>query len=179
MTPPDLSTIAPRLVSVRLDALTAVMLPLVGFLAVVIARYSRVYLQADPGRRRYAWALAATLGAVALLVITGNLLVIALAWTAAGLALHALLTHYPDRPQALVAAHKKFILSRLADACVLGAVALIGRAVGRLDLDAIDAFARASDRLPPSLEAAAVLLAVGVSLKSAQLPFHGDRKSVV
>ena len=49
-----------------------------------------------------------------------QLLVITLAWLATSLALHQLLTFYKRRPEARIAAHKKFIVSRLADACMLG-----------------------------------------------------------
>ena len=158
---------------VRLDVVTRVMLVLVCFIAVVIVRYSRTYLQGDAGQLRYARALLATLAAVTVLVLTNNLLVIALAWMGTSLAVHQLLTFYPDRPQALVAAHKKFLLSRLADACMLGATVLIGLNVGSLELDTVNAWARASGSMPPSMQLAALLLVFAASLKSAQLPFHG------
>ena len=60
---------------------------------------------------------------------------LALAWIAASLALHALLTFYRDRPAALIAAHKKFLASRVADVCLLGAVVLIGANLGTLEID--------------------------------------------
>ncbi len=158
---------------VRLDIVTAVMLCLVCVIGLVIARYSRTYLQGDRGQRRYARWFLATLGAVTLLVVSNNLLVIALAWTATSLALHQLLTFYGDRRPALIAAHKKFLVSRLADVCLLVAVALVGFTVGSVDLDAIANWVRSYEHLPRSLDFAAVLIVVAVSLKSAQLPFHG------
>jgi NAD(P)H-quinone oxidoreductase subunit 5 len=158
---------------VRLDAVTRVMLVLVAFIAVVIVRYSRSYLQGDAGQVRYARALLATLAAVTILVLANNLLVIALAWLGTSLALHQLLTFYRHRPQALVVAHKKFLVSRLADACMLGATVLIGTSAGSLDLDAVTAWAQANGPTPASMQLAAVLLVLAASLKSAQLPFHG------
>jgi NAD(P)H-quinone oxidoreductase subunit 5 len=158
---------------VRIDVVTSVMLTLVCSIAAVIVRYSRTYLAGEPGQDRYARALLATLAAVTVVVIANDLLVIVLAWMATSLALHQLLAFYDDRPQALVVAHKKFLLSRLADACLLAAVGLVGLGAGSLHLDVVYAWARSEGPLSPSLQLAAGLLVAGVSLKSAQLPFHG------
>ena len=158
---------------VRLDAVARVMLLLVCFIAVVIVRYSRPYLDRDPGQARCARALLVTLTAVTVLVIASNLIVIALAWMVTSLALHQLLTFYRDRPRAIIAAHKKFLVSRLADACMLGALAVLASSTRRLDLDSVDALVSGGQPLSVGMQGAAVLLVVAVSLKSAQLPFHG------
>ncbi len=158
---------------VRLDMVTALLLGLVCFIGFVILRYSRAYLDGEPGQARYVRWLMATLAAVTLLVVSNNLLVMALAWVGTSLALHQLLTFYAERPQALVAAHKKFLVSRVADLCLAGALVLIFRQVGSLDLDVIHAWVNSSGSLPPSVQGAAVLLVLGASLKCAQLPFHG------
>lgn len=158
--------------SLRLDSLTAVMLALIATIGFVIVDYSRGYLRGDPGQARHERWLLATLGAVSALVVSNNLVVLALAWTATSLALHQLLTFYRDRPQALIAAHKKFIVSRAADACVLGAVALVASTYGTAAMDEV--FERAASAgQPRAIDAAMVLLAFAVVLKSAQLPFHG------
>ncbi len=93
-----------------------------------------------------------------------------MAWTATSLALHQLLTFYPDRTGALVAAHKKFLVSRLADLCLLACLPLVHASVGSLNLDQIAAWAGAHPGLSPSMHVAAVLVVVAVALKSAQLP---------
>jgi NAD(P)H-quinone oxidoreductase subunit 5 len=156
----------------RLDGVTGVLLALVALLGGVLVRFSAAYLDGDGGRSRYARWLMATLAAVSTLLVADHLLVIALAWTATGLSLHRLLTFYADRPRALVAAHKKFLLSRAADLCNFAAIGLIGLEVGSLRLGDVNARA-AEGPLPASLEAAAALLAVGASIKCAQLPFQG------
>ncbi|MEM1415969.1 MAG: NADH-quinone oxidoreductase subunit L [Myxococcota bacterium] len=154
----------------QLDAVTSVMLGLIAFLALVITRYSRAYVGSEDGGPRYVRFLLATLAAVTTLVVTRNLLVMVLAWTAASLALHQLLTFFPGRPLALVAAHKKFIVSRLADLCLLSAVVLIQTSLGTLDLMELAAI---TGPLPERVEAATFLLVVGACLRTAQLPFHG------
>jgi NAD(P)H-quinone oxidoreductase subunit 5 len=158
---------------VRIDAVSCVMLVLVTGIGLVIARYSRTYLQGDPGVARYFRGLLVTLSAVTALVIANNLLVIAAAWTATSFALHELLTFYGDRTAALVAAHKKFLVSRLADLCLWTCLALVHLTVGSLSLDRIFAWVGAHPALTPTMHGAAVLLVVAVALKSAQLPFHG------
>ena len=158
---------------VRVDAVTCVMLLLVCSIGLVIVRYSRTYLQGEPGLARYFRWLLLTLSAVTSLVIANNLLVVALAWTGTSLALHQLLTFYSDRTTALVAAHKKFLVSRLADACLLACLALVHANVGSLNLDGIAAWASSHPDLSPSMQVAAVLVVIAAALKSAQLPFHG------
>ena len=159
--------------SVRLDALTAVMLLLTTAVAAVILRFSRRYLDGEPGRPRYVRWFLATMACVSLLVVTNDLPVLALAWTGTSLALYQLLTFYGDRAPALIAAHKKFLVSRVADLAIFAAVALVWRATGTLRIDALLAHAAALREVPATLQAAGLLLAVGVVLRSAQLPVHG------
>jgi NAD(P)H-quinone oxidoreductase subunit 5 len=158
---------------VRLDAVTSVMLLLVSFIGLIIVRYARTYLHGEAGLARFHRWLLLTLAAVTSLVVVNNLLVLALAWIATSVALHQLLTFYPDRTAAVVAAHKKFLVSRLADLCLLGFLALTQASVGSLELDQVTAWAGAHPGRTPSMQLAAGLLVVAVALKSAQLPFHG------
>jgi NAD(P)H-quinone oxidoreductase subunit 5 len=157
----------------RSDPLGALMLVLVSFIGWVIVRYSQPYLGGARGQPRYIRGLMLTLAAVSLLVVTNNLAVLALAWIATSLALHGLLTFFDDRPQALIAAHKKFLVSRVADLCLGGGVALVGVQLGTLDIDRAIAAARALPAMPGSLQVAALLLAASAMLKCAQLPVQG------
>lgn len=163
----------PRLLSVRTDALTSVMLVLVTFIGWVVVRFSQRYLDGDPHQLAYLRRLLLTLAAVSALASSNNLLLIALLWLATSLSLHGLLTHFADRGAAQIAAHKKFLLSRMADVCLLGAVVLIGSSVHSLELDRVFHAAERASSLPPALGLAGVLIALSVLLKCAQLPFHG------
>lgn len=158
---------------IQQDNLTLIMLTLVGFIAWVIIRYSKNYLAGDPGQTRYNLWLSLTLISVCILVVTDHLLLLALAWTATNLSLHQLLTFYPERRAAMLAAHKKFLLSRLADLTLFEAVFLIWQALGTDRIDLISQSLATQGTLTPRLEWAAVLLAVTAILKCAQLPFHG------
>lgn len=162
--------------SLWLDALSATMLVLVSFIGVVVVRYSRHYLDGDPGQSRFVARLCATLAAVLSLIAVGNLLPFALAWVATSLGLHGLLVFYRERPAAVLAARKKFLVSRLGDACLLGALVLVYASVGTLEYgglgSAIGAL-RAAGSEPLALQAAALCIAVAALLKSAQFPLHG------
>jgi len=160
-------------ISLRSDALGVTMLLLVSFIGWVIVGYSQPYLEGERGQPRYIRGLLLTLAAVSLLVLTNNLLVLALAWIATSLALHGLLTFFDRRPQALIAAHKKFLASRVADLFLLGGIALLGGTLGTLEIDQAIAAAKALPHPPAALQAAALLIAASALLKCAQLPVHG------
>lgn len=158
--------------SLRLDALSATMLVLVAFVGWAVVRYARTYLDGDPHHSRFMRALSATLAAVLTLVVAGNMILFVLAWIATSLTLHRLLLHYPERPNAILAARKKFVAARLSDICLIGATVLVWRAFGTLDIAAL---AGAAKGATPTFatSTAAVLIALAALLKSAQLPLHG------
>lgn len=171
---PDASGRAPSTWTfLSFDAVTCTMAMLVTFIGVIVSRYARKYLEGDPGRSRFASSLFMTLTAISLLVLSDNLLLTAAAWTATSLALHRLLVFYPERPQAVLAARKKFLLSRLADLLIVAAIVMLASTVGTLHIGALDAWATARETLPWEVDLAVVLLVLAVVLKSAQIPFHG------
>lgn len=159
------------------DALTAVMFLLVSFVGCIVIAYSRNYLAGDPGHGRFLRWLCLTLAAVLLLIIAGNMVQFALAWTATSLALNRLLLFYPERPAAVLAARKKFIASRTGDLCIVIAILLLWRVFGGLDYATLFAGARtiaaSGATMPGGVTAAAVLLVIAALLKSAQFPLHG------
>jgi NAD(P)H-quinone oxidoreductase subunit 5 len=156
----------------RLDAPGAVVLMLVGFVGWVIVRFSHRYLQGERGERRGLALMSATLAAVALVLVADHLLLLAAAWMVTSLTLHRLLNFYAERPAARMAAHKKFLAGRMADAALLGAIALLGSAYGTLSLDAMLAAADAQG-VPALAQAGLVLLVLTALLKCAQMPLHG------
>ena len=157
----------------RADAVGGVVMLLVAFVGWVIVRYSQPYLNGEREERHYVRWLMATLATVGVVVATNHVLVLALAWTATSLALHRLLTFFGDRPQAVLAAHKKFIVGRAADLCMLAAAGLLFAAFGTLHIDRIALRAAAVPQLPLAAQAAVLLIACAALLKCAQLPFHG------
>ena len=158
--------------SLYVDALSAILLALVSFIGVVVLRFSRNYLDGDPGQSRFFKWLALTLAAVLTLIVSGNLALLIAAWIVTSLGLHRLLLFYPERPAAQFAAKKKFVASRIGDLCLLAAAWLLWTRFGTLELPELMASAKA---LPPARELSApgLLIACAALLKSAQLPMHG------
>ncbi len=104
------------------DSLSAIMLILVSFLGAIVIHFSKNYLAGDPRQGRFIRWMCLTIGSVLVVIISGNLLMFTLAWIATSLSLHQLLTFYPERKAALLSARKKFLISRLGDACMIGAL---------------------------------------------------------
>ena len=162
--------------SVRLDALSAVMFALVAFLGGAVLRFSRSYLDGDARHGVFLGNLAFTVACVMLLVLAGNLGQLTAMWLSTSFALHTLLLFYPDRRNAVIAARKKFIVARLGDAALVVAAVLLYRAFGTADLGTLTQLAASAleaGTVPAGVVTAAVLVALTAALKSAQFPTHG------
>jgi len=162
--------------SVRIDGLSAVMLALVAILGAVVLGFSRHYLGGDERQGKFLGDMALTIACVMGLVVSGNVVGLVVLWSLTSLALHRLLLFYPERPGAVVAARKKFVVARAGDACLAAAAVILVRQFGSGDIGVIlegAARAAASGAVPPVLEAAAALIGVTAVLKAAQFPAHG------
>ncbi|MTW19245.1 oxidoreductase [Rhodoplanes serenus] len=157
---------------VRLDAVGATMMLLVAFVGWVVLRFSIRALDGDARQGPFlGWTLA-TLAAVLVLVMAGNLLQLVVGWIATSLCLHRLLLFHPKRPGAVRAARKKFLMARIADVALVFAVALLAVAYGTVDIASISEAARSGTGTTLTVAAAAAL-ALAAFLKSAQFPTHG------
>ncbi|MBK1733467.1 NADH-quinone oxidoreductase subunit L [Thiococcus pfennigii] len=159
---------------VFVDTVTVIMLALVSLIGAVVTTYARTYMAGDAGEGHFHKWLVLTLAAILTLIVSSNLIMFALAWMATSLNLHRLLLFYPERPDARLAAHKKFVFSRVGDASLFTAALLIGASVHTLDFANLDAGIAALDgTIPVTLHVAAWLIALSAVLKCAQFPFHG------
>jgi NAD(P)H-quinone oxidoreductase subunit 5 len=157
--------------SIRLDVVSVVMLLLVSFIGWVVVRYTATYLDGEARQGAFTGWLCLTLAAVLVLVLSGDLVQLALAWVATSLCLHRLLLFYPNRVAAQRAAAKKFVTARLGDGALICAAVLLSLAYGTTDIAAILSAARAGSG--GVAIAAAGCLAAAALLKSAQFPTHG------
>ena len=159
------------------DAFSAVMLILVGFVGAIVVAYSKNYLAGDPDQGRFFKRLSITLAAALLLMASGNVFQLVLAWVATSLALHQLLTFYKDRPQAVLAARKKALASRAGDVALVVAAGLLLSVFGTLEIPALLERGRARSprraRRPGLVHFAILLVVVAALVKSAQFPLHG------
>jgi len=158
--------------SLRLDALSAIMFVLVAFVGAIVVEYSRNYMDGEERQGVFTGRLCLTLASVTLLVLSGNLAMLVLAWIGTSLALQTLLLFYADRPKAIIAGRKKFITARMSDALLIGAAVLLYQAFGTGDIGAMLAAAGQAEA-SVMIGIAALLLAGAALLKSAQFPFHG------
>ncbi|REG91001.1 proton-conducting transporter transmembrane domain-containing protein [Algoriphagus antarcticus] len=162
--------------SIRLDALSILMLAMIALISFIVVRFSLNYLDGDPQQGAFIGRLAATIASVQLLVLSGNLELLFVSWVLTSVSLHRLLVFYKDRPGAIIAARKKFILARLGDICLLAAFVLLYFQFGTGNLEMI--FQEIKNNLASGIamngiEAVAVLLVSAALLKSAQFPTHG------
>lgn len=161
---------------IYLDPLSAAMFCLVSFVGTIVSVYSRNYMDGDPGADRFMRWLSVTLASVLVLIIAGNGLQLAVGWIATSLCLHKLLVFYPERPAAELAARKKYVVSRIGEAALVGALALIYDRFGTLDYASIFAATntlRASGAdIGTALHVASLLVVIAALIKSAQFPLH-------
>lgn len=155
------------------DEISALMTALVSFIGWNIARFSLRYLDRTPDQGKYFRWVGFTLGSVLTMIQAGNLGLFLVAWILASLGLHQLLLFYPDRPAAQRAAWTKFIISRIGDIAILGAIIVCYSQAGTLHFATLfDSVASPSQWDRSSLAWASILFAVGAITKSAQFPFH-------
>lgn len=162
--------------SFRLDSIAVSMFFMVAFLSYVIIKFSNNYLDGDQRQGLFFGRLVATIASVQLLILSGNLGVLFISWVLTSIFLNKLLLYYPDRILAKIAAHKKFIVARLADLALLTSFILLYSAFGTGNLEEI--FIKTQSQTSIHLvsfnvQLAACLLAISALFKSAQFPTHG------
>jgi NAD(P)H-quinone oxidoreductase subunit 5 len=161
-------------INVYVNALTVIMLLLVAFVGVIVARYSSTYMDGDAHEGRFHRWLSLTLGSFLTLIATGNMWGFLISSVATSVCLNELLGFYRDRPGAVLAARKKSMFSKIADTSMLAAFVLIARTLHTSQFaDIASALASMHGPLPEALQIASGLIVLSAILKSAQFPFHG------
>ena len=160
-------------ISFMFDALSVVMYALVAFVGLIVVRYSRNYLDGDPGQTRFVRQLCLTIAAVQILVVSGNLMQLLAAWITTSILLNKLLLFYAERPAARLAARKKFVVSRASDLALVGATLLLFGQFDSFDIKTIAEAARETAETGVLLHVAGLLVVLAALLKSAQFPLHG------
>jgi len=153
-----------------IDSLTAIMLLVVGIVALMVMVFSLGYMADDPGFVRYYALLSLFTASMTLLVIGGSLLTLFVGWELVGACSYLLIGFWFTKPSAAAAATKAFLTTRVGDVGLMLGLAVLWTATGSLG------YAEVTETLPtmaPSaVTAAALLLAVGAMGKSAQFPLH-------
>jgi NADH-quinone oxidoreductase subunit L len=158
--------------STYVDAITMVMLPVVTIVALMVMVYSVGYMH---GEVRYGWyfaVLSLFVAAMLTLVVSGNLILLYLAWEGVGLASYLLIGFYWERQSAAEAAKKAFVTTRIGDVGLLIGIILLWRATGTFDIQEIIAAATSGQIGETYLTVAMLFLFGGAVGKSAQFPLH-------
>jgi NADH-quinone oxidoreductase subunit L len=167
--------------ALRYDALSAVMVAMVCFVAMLIHVYSIGYMAHDAyPRYRFFSYLSLFTFSMLMLVTADNLLQLFFGWEGVGLCSYLLIGYWYDRPSANAAAIKAFITNRIGDLFFAVGVALIFFKFGSTEFSVIfPAVARhQADTYSvlggtfPAFEVIGVLLFIGAMGKSAQIGLH-------
>jgi NADH-quinone oxidoreductase subunit L len=164
----------------RLDALSGVMLLVVTGVGFLIHVYSAGYMHDDPGYWRYFSFLNFFIFAMVLLVSANSFLILLVGWAAVGLASYLLIGFWYQRPSAVAAAKKAFVVNVIGDFGLMLAIFLLYNKFGTLayngilfnSQDTTTAAPQAFAVNDPMLIAITLLLFLACAAKSAQLPLH-------
>jgi len=162
--------------TLRADAMTAMMLATVTFVSLLVAVFSSGYMHGDRGYPRYFAEVALFVFSMCMLVLADNFLTLFVFWEAVGLCSYLLIGFWFEKPSAAAAAKKAFVVNRIGDFALLVGLFLIWRNFGTLDFAGV---LRDGTRLaevyaanPGLITAICLLLFAGAAGKSAQFPLH-------
>ena len=159
-------------IAFHFDRLTAVMVLIVTGVGSLIHVYSTGYMHDDESYARYFAYLNLFLFFMLMLVLGRSLLVLFVGWEGVGLASYLLIGFWFEDPEKAAAGKKAFIVNRIGDAGFLLGMFLLYTAVGTLDMDRINAAFLASPAPAVSATLVGILLFIGATGKSAQIPLY-------
>ncbi len=154
------------------DELAAVMALVVTGVGFLIHVYSTAYMAEDKAYSRYFAFLNLFTFFMLVLVLASDIVLMFVGWEGVGLCSYLLIGFWFDRPAAAKAGMKAFIVNRVGDAAFIIGILFLLANVGSASLSEINA-AAGSGRLGAGLiTLIAILLFVGATGKSAQIPLY-------
>lgn len=159
-------------VDFRIDPLSVVMILVVTGVGSIIHYYSIGYMAADDRRVTYFSYLNLFVASMLVLVLANNFLVLYVGWELVGLCSYLLISFWRHRPSAAAAGKKAFIVNRVGDLGFLIGILLILSTFGTLDFDRVFEAAASFPLGGAVASAIPLLLFLGATGKSAQIPLH-------
>ena len=158
--------------SILVDQLSAVMLLVVTGVGFLIHVYSVGYMHGDLEERRYFAYLNLFVFSMLILVLAANFVVLLVGWGMVGLSSYLLIGFWHQKPSAVAAAKKAFVMNAVGDVGMAIGIFMIFRELGTVDY--IEVF---GDRAQLGVDTSTInwicgLLLIGGLAKSAQLPLH-------
>ncbi|MFO0253111.1 MAG: NADH-quinone oxidoreductase subunit L [Betaproteobacteria bacterium] len=164
-----------------IDPLSATMMIVVSFVSLMVHIYTIGYMADDPGYQRFFSYISLFTFSMLMLVMSNNFLQLFFGWEAVGLVSYLLIGFWYNRPTAIYANLKAFLVNRVGDFGFLLGIALVLMYFGTLDYAAVFAGAERLSgntiELIPGhdwslITVICILLFIGAMGKSAQFPLH-------
>jgi NADH-quinone oxidoreductase subunit L len=160
------------------DGLTAMMMCVVSFVSLMVHIYTIGYMEEDEGYNRFFAYISLFTFAMLMLVMSNNMLQLFFGWEAVGLVSYLLIGFWFNKPSAVFANMKAFLVNRLGDFGFILGIGLIAAYAGTLNYTEV--FAKTSELAVLSLPGTdwmlvtviCICLFVGAMGKSAQFPLH-------
>ena len=160
------------------DGLTAMMMCVVTFVSLMVHIYTVGYMRDDDGYNRFFAYISLFTFSMLMLVMSNNLLQLFFGWEAVGLVSYLLIGFWFNRPTAIFANMKAFLVNRVGDFGFILGIGLIYAYAGTLNYTEI--FALSSELAKPTLPGTdwmlitviCICLFIGAMGKSAQFPLH-------
>jgi NADH-quinone oxidoreductase subunit L len=115
------------------DQLSLMMMLIVTGVGALIIAYAVGYMDGEDEERRFFAYMSLFVFSMLLLVQSGNLLLLLAGWGMVGLSSYLLIGFYQDRPSAIQAAKKAFVMNAFGDATMALALFLLIQHTGSLD----------------------------------------------
>ena len=160
------------------DGLTAMMMCVVTFVSLMVHIYTIGYMAGENGYNRFFSYISLFTFAMLILVMSNNLLQLFFAWETVGLVSYLLIGFYFNKPSAIFANMKAFLVNRVGDFGFILGIGLIAAYAGTLNYTQI--FAKVESFAPLMLPGTnwalvtviCICLFIGAMGKSAQFPLH-------
>ncbi|HKY12166.1 MAG TPA: NADH-quinone oxidoreductase subunit L [Gaiellaceae bacterium] len=157
--------------SILVDPLSVFMMLVVSGVGFLIVAYSIGYMDGSDEERRYFAYMALFVFSMLLLVQSGDLVILLAGWGLVGLCSYLLIGYEQERPAAIAAAKKAFIMNAFGDATMALSLFLLIQRVGTLEYAGVfDGIEQVGGDWAITLIALGLL--GGAVAKSAQIPLH-------
>jgi NADH-quinone oxidoreductase subunit L len=156
--------------SVLVDPLSTMMMLIVTGVGGLIVLYSVGYMDGDDEERRYFAYMSLFVFSMLMLVQGGNLLLLLVGWGLVGLSSYLLIGFWHEKPSAVAAAKKAFVMNAFGDATM--ALAFFVLIAHSNSLEFATSFATAGHLSSTTVNLVALGLLGGAAAKSAQIPLH-------
>ena len=153
------------------DPLSILMMLIITGVGSLIVAYSIGYMDGDDEERRYFAYMALFVFSMLLLVMGGNFLMLLVGWGLVGLCSYLLIGYHHERPSAVAAAKKAFIMNAVGDATMALAFFLLIQRTGSLDFGPGVEWASGAEG-SWAVNLVALGLLGGAVAKSAQIPLQ-------